>query len=217
MGLSAICCSGTTLMAPIRPTGASPFTSTEAFSDSESLAIRADFGGQADPVAAVSDAFEQEETIIVGPRRSHDFAGLVDQLDIQPFEAVAAVTDDGTFDVAGADEPYFDVGADSGAWNDDLQSLLRRQHRVVEARRVDADRHRHVIGEAGDHHSGPGVGTMLCKAGAGGDQRALLKRFAEVSAAIVVEVAVDAGVDGARIGKGLARQLETPRLCRAKN
>ena len=65
-------------------------------------------------VAAVGNPFEQEEAVIIASRRCDDLAGLIDQLDIEPFEAAAVAWTSIPSISPGPDQADFDLAATPG-------------------------------------------------------------------------------------------------------
>jgi len=94
----------------------------------------------ADVVGAVRDTLEQEKAVEVGSHGRDDLSGRINELEIKAFEAEAAALDYGSLDVPAADEPDLHFGGNSRARHDHLEGLPRHQHRIGEARFVDADR-----------------------------------------------------------------------------
>ena len=102
-------------------------------------------------VAAVGDAFEQEEAVEIGscgarrPCRSASTSSRSTPSNPSSplFISAPSMSPPPT-------RPICDLGGNTGARDDDLERFLGDEHRVFEAGHIDADGHRHVGRQAAD-------------------------------------------------------------------
>ena len=69
----------------------------------------------------------------------NDFAGRIEQLNVESFEAAAIAADENAFDVAGANQANLELRRHARSRNDELKCLLRGERWIIQCRRVDAN------------------------------------------------------------------------------
>ena len=81
-------------------------------------------------VATVRKSLEQEEAVEIASGRRNHLAAFIDRFDVNPLEPGAVVLDQHGFHRTRADQRNVERGGNSGARDDGLHRLARRQRRI---------------------------------------------------------------------------------------